>query len=329
MPPIRLKDLYVIPFCGSTIYSPANISIRSNIQRIIRNPFLFAYYAYYIDISSLVTCQTVTNKRINSIIRIMTFQQTDLNDLKKAKLLLENPGIAAKITNLLGTPIEKGFKLLPDNWNAKVGEVTREALSKAIQAAVFTMKDSPGEEASNIWHKIAVATTGGIGGFFGLPALAVELPISTTIMLRSIIDIARSEGEAINMIESKIACIEVFAFGGPGKSDDASESGYFVIRAALAKSVTKASEYIAEKGLVEGGAPAFVRLIIQIAKRFSIQVSEKLAAQAIPTLGAAGGAIINTLFIDHFQNMARGHFIVRRLERKYGKEVVKATYKRL
>ena len=258
----------------------------------------------------------------------MTFHHIDLNDLKKAKALLENPGIAAKITNLLGTPIEKGFELLPDNWNVKVGEVTQEALSKAVHAAVFTMKDSPGEKASDIWHKIAVATTGGIGGFFGLPALAVELPISTTIMLRSIADIARSEGETISKIESKIACIEVFALGGPSKSDDASESGYFVIRAALARSMTKAAEYIAEKGLAEEGAPALVRLIFQIAERFSIQVSEKAAAQAVPAIGAAGGAIINTLFIDHFQDMARGHFIVRRLERKYGKEVVEETYKR-
>ncbi|MEA3435970.1 MAG: EcsC family protein [Thermodesulfobacteriota bacterium] len=258
----------------------------------------------------------------------MTFQQTDLNDLKKAKTLLENPGIAAKITNFLGIPIEKGFELLPDNWNVKIGEMTQEALAKALHAAVFTMKASHGEEASNIWHKIAVATTGGIGGFFGLPALAVELPISTTIMLRSIADIARSEGETISKIESKIACIEVFALGGPSKSDDASESGYFAIRAALGRSVSKAAEYIAEKGLAEEGAPALVRLIIIIAERFSIQVSEKAAAQAVPAIGAAGGAIINTLFIDHFQDMARGHFIVRRLERKYGKENVEETYKR-
>jgi EcsC family protein len=257
----------------------------------------------------------------------MTFQKTDLNDLKKAKTLLENPGIAAKITNLLGTPIEKGFELLPDKWNVKVGKVTQQALSKAVHTAVFTIKDSPGEEASDIWHKIAVATTGGIGGFFGLPALAIELPISTTIMLRSIADIARSEGETIGKIESKIACIEVFALGGPNKSDNASESGYFAIRAALARSVTKAVEFIAEKGIAEEGAPALVRLIIQIAERFSIQVSEKAAAQAVPAIGAAGGAIINTLFIDHFQDMARGHFIVRRLERKYGKEIVEATYK--
>lgn len=257
----------------------------------------------------------------------MTIQPTDLNDLKRAKMLLENPGIVPKISNLLGTSIEKGFELLPDNWSVKVREVTQAALSKAIHAAVFTLKDVPGEAASSIWHKLAVATTGGLGGLFGLPALAMELPVSTTIMLRSIADIARSEGESIHAPGFKIACLEVFALGGTSKTDNASESGYFAVRAALAGSVAKAAEYVAEKGLAEEGAPALVRLIVQIAERFSIQVSEKVAAQAIPVVGAAGGALINALFIDHFQDMARGHFTVRRLERKYGAEVVEATYK--
>ena len=43
-------------------------------------------------------------------------------------------------------------------------------------------------------------------------------------------------------------------------------------------------------------------------------------------VGAAGGALINTLFIDHFQDMARGHFVVRRLERVYGTDAVRAAY---
>ena len=256
----------------------------------------------------------------------MELDQDDLRDLKKAKALLENPGVAAKITNLIGTPIEKCFKYLPDNWSAKIGEVTQTALIKAAHAAVFTMKNFPGEESSNFWHKFAVATTGGIGGFFGLPAMSIELPVSTTIMLRSIADIARSEGEDIFTYETKIACIEVFAFGGPTSSDDASGSGYFAIRAALARAVTEAAQYIAEKGLIEEGAPALVRFILQVAERFSIQITEKAAAQAIPAIGAAGGSIINTLFIDHFQDMARGHFIVRRLERKYGAEMIRLRY---
>lgn len=259
----------------------------------------------------------------------MEIQRADLNDLKKAKTLLENTGLAAKITNLIGAPIEKGFELLPDNWSSKIGKVAQASLMKAAQTAVFTMKKSSGRKSSNVFHKLAVATTGGVGGFFGLPALSIELPISTTIMLRSIADIARSEGEEISADETKLACIEVFALGGPSSRDDASESGYFAVRAALAKSVTEAAEYIAGKGIVEEGAPAILRLIVQVANRFGVQVTEKAAAQAVPAIGAAGGSIINTLFIDHFQDMARGHFIVRRLERKYGTEMVELEYKRL
>ncbi len=257
----------------------------------------------------------------------MIFKQADLDDLKKAKALLENPGIAAKITHLLGAPIERGFDLLPEDWHAKIVAVTRTALSKAIHAAIYTMKDAPGGRASNVWHKIAVAASGGIGGFFGLGALAAELPLSTTIMLRSIADVARSEGEPVHSLESQMACLEVFALGGTSKGDDAAESGYFAIRAALAQSLKRAAQYMAGKGMVEESAPVLVRMMVQIAERFSIQVSEKAAAQAIPAIGAAGGALINTVFIDHFQDMARGHFIVRRLERIYGKSAVEAAYR--
>lgn len=257
---------------------------------------------------------------------MVTLEDDDLKDLERAKALLENPGIAAKITDLIGTPIEKGIELLPVNWNQKVVQVTQIALQKAVDTAVLTMNEVPGEEASNAWHKVAVATSGGIGGFFGLPALAVELPVSTTIMLRSIADVARSEGEVIGNVDAKIACIEVFALGGPSTRDDASETGYFAVRTSLATAVSEATAHLAEKGLAQEGAPALLRLIIQVAERFSIQVSQKAAAQAIPALGAVGGALINTLFIDHFQNIACGHFIVRRLERKYGRDLVTDTY---
>jgi hypothetical protein len=54
-----------------------------------------------------------------------------------------------------------------------------------------------------------------------------------------------------------------------------------------------------------------------------------VAAQAIPLIGAAGGALINTIFIDHFQNMARGHFIIRRHERRYDKDMIRQAYDNL
>jgi hypothetical protein len=117
-----------------------------------------------------------------------------------------------------------------------------------------------------------------------------------------------------------------FALGGPGKNDDAVETGYFVIRSGLAKAVTDAAQHIAQKGLTGKSSPVLVKFIAQISSRFGIQVSEKIATQAIPVIGAAGGAIINTLFIDHFQGMARGHFIILRLEEKYGHDAIKDIY---
>ncbi len=258
-----------------------------------------------------------------------SFPEQDRKELQVAKNLLENPGIAAKITNFIGTPIEKGLSLLPENWNKNIGDITQTALLKASDAAIFTMKDIPGEASSNIWHKLGVAVSGGVGGFFGISAIAIELPISTSIMLRSIADVARSEGESISTIETKLACLEVFALGGNSASDDGTESGYYAVRAALAKSVADASKFLASKTLTDNGAPVLIRFIAKIAERFGIQVTEKAAAQAIPAIGAAGGAIINTIFIDHFQDMARGHFIVRRLERKHDKEAIEKLYAEL
>ena len=259
----------------------------------------------------------------------MQLTELEQKELQVAKNLLENPSLAARITNIVGTPIEKGFELLPEKWNKNIGGITKAALMKASETAIFTMKDIPGEESSNIWHKLGVASCGGVGGCFGLAGLSVELPISTTIMLRSIADIARSEGESITSINTKLACLEVFALGGKSESDDGAESGYYAIRYALANSVTEAAEFIIQKGLSKEAAPALIKFITQISKRFGIQVTQKAAAQAIPAIGAAGGAIINTIFIDHFQDMARGHFIVRKLERKYNTEIIQEVYQSL
>ncbi len=57
-----------------------------------------------------------------------------------------------------------------------------------------------------------------------------------------------------------------------------------------------------------------MRFAAQIAARFGIVVSEKVAAQAVPILGAVGGAAVNTVFMNHFQSTARAHFTIRRLE---------------
>lgn len=256
----------------------------------------------------------------------MKLKKPELQELTEAKKLLENPGLAAKITNFIGMPLEKGLEKLPDNWNSKIVDVTHKAISKSTDAALFTMKNNPGEKSSNIFHKASVAFSGGVGGFFGFAGLAFELPISTTIMLRSIADIARSEDHSLNDAETKLACVEVLALGGNSESDDGTESGYYITRALLTQQLTMAAEHIARNGLSKEGAPALVKFFTTIASRFGIQVTEKAAAQAIPIIGAGAGATLNLLFIDHFQDMARGHFIVKKLEKRYSPEFIEAQY---
>jgi hypothetical protein len=256
----------------------------------------------------------------------MELTREDLERLASAKRLLEHPGFGARVINLFGAPIEKGFRLLPAGWRGTVQDATHAALEKALRVAVRSLNTPLRRVSSNRLHKITVAATGAAGGAFGLAALPIELPVSTIIMLRSIADIALSEQEQLDTTEARLACLEVFALGGPTRKDDAAETGYFVVRAALARSISEAAAYVAERGIAQEGAPAIVRWMAQIASRFGIVVSQKVAAGAVPVIGAVGGAAINTLFIAHFQSMARGHFIVRRLERRYGPENVRSTY---
>ncbi|MCK0506000.1 EcsC family protein [Aromatoleum anaerobium] len=259
----------------------------------------------------------------------MGLTAADIEDLRRARALLENPGLAARISDVVGSPIERGFGMLPKSWNAAVMNATRKAIEAALDVALRTLDPERAETTSNRWHKLAVGTTGAAGGAFGLAALAIELPLSTTIMLRSIAEIARSEGEDLGSAEARLQCVQVLALGGKSGHDDAAETGYFAARAAMAKAVSEAARYAAQQGAIARGAPAIVQLITQVASRFSITVSQKVAAQAVPVVGALGGALINTLFIDHFQDMARGHFIVRRLERVHGADQVRLVYKEL
>jgi len=91
--------------------------------------------------------------------------------------------------------------------------------------------------------------------------------------------------------------------------------------------VRESSKYIAKKGVAGMGAPFAVQLLAKIAARYQTMVPADVAAKAVPVAGAVMGATINIVFINYFQDKARGHFVMRRLEKKYGHEEVKQVYK--
>ena len=263
---------------------------------------------------------------MSEITAALNLAEADLAALRRAVRALEHQSLAARLTKLIGKQVTFAAKIIPQAAADMITSATTQALKLALRAVLASVENRP-QDASSFLHKALAAASGAAGGVFGAASLPVELPVSTTIMLRSIADIARSEGEDLSKPEAALACIEVFALGG--QSDEALEGGYFAMRAFMASSVTDAAKFIIRKGAADQSAPAIVRFIAQIAARFGVVVSEKVAAQAIPIVGALGGAVVNYAFIDHFQRLARGHFIVRRLERAYGGELVKAEYGRL
>jgi hypothetical protein len=257
---------------------------------------------------------------------------SDQEALLRAKLVLEHPGLAAKAAEVLGRPIELGIEKLPASFQRGIALATRTALAVGLRAAVSTLDGAaPGTAASPNFHRIAGGVAGAAGGFFGLLAMPAELPISTLIILRSIADIARSEGEDLHEIEARLACLEVLALGGGGTdpATGAAETGYYAARLGLAQSIKQAVDHITKHGLAKRLAPPVAELISRIAARFSVQVSQKTLAKAVPLLGAATGAAINTLFVHHFQSVARAHFTIRRLERSYGEGPVHGAYEAL
>jgi len=117
--------------------------------------------------------------------------QADIIILAQAVQRLETASIAARIGHLIGMPIEKALAALPGHWSTIVSRVTQTALEKAMDAALFSLQTRP-VSPSNRLHKMSAGFSGALSGTFGIGALAVELPVSATLMLRSIADIARS-----------------------------------------------------------------------------------------------------------------------------------------
>jgi hypothetical protein len=255
--------------------------------------------------------------------------EADVEQLRKAVQRLEGAGFAARLTNLLGRQVDLVGRSLPAPARKVIVRATEAALRTALRVAISTIDAKSVPKASSGLHKALAAASGAAGGAFGLAAVTVELPVSTTIMLRSIAQIAREEGEDLSQPEAALACIEVFALGGRGPGVAALDSSYFAVRSVLAKTVSESARFILQRGITDETAPILVRLIMQIAARFGVVVSQKLAAQAIPIIGAVGGATVNVAFTEHFQTLARGHFTVRRLERAYGADVVRFEYERL
>jgi hypothetical protein len=249
-----------------------------------------------------------------------TLDAAALADLERAVRLLEEDRFTARVAALLGRAAGGGAqwarRFLPASALPMPAiTLAQDAAAGALRAALAaaTWRIGQGRRAPKWLRTASVAATGAAGGAAGLPGTLAELPATTTLLLREIARIAAEQGEDLGTEEGRAECLTVFALGGPE-----GEGGYYAARLALAEVIGGAA------GLALGDA--MPRLFATVAARFGVPVAWKVAGQAVPLAGAAAGAAINTLFMQHFRARALGHFTVRRLERRHGVEVVRATY---
>lgn len=267
--------------------------------------------------------------------------QDDYDDLKRAVALLESPSITARISALIGMPVKALADALPGFATRRINGMVAAALGKSAAVALWSLENQPGKQASPRLNKVYAALSGAAAGAFGFTALALELPVTTTIMMRAVADIARAEGFDLKDFTTRQACLEVFALGGNemtrAASDGVIDIRYYTARGFVTETMQALSKELADAAASQVGhglhslsgeqaGKWLAKLIEKVAGRFGVVITEKFAAQAVPVIGAATGAAINVLFTNFYQDMARGHFIVRRLEGVYGVEAVRGAY---
>ncbi|MFD1193326.1 EcsC family protein [Seohaeicola saemankumensis] len=201
-------------------------------------------------------------------------------------------GLGIQVLNLIGGQTESLLDRLPAPVRDRLGEGTEAALHwamKAAQGSRGVVGDQPG------WMNTAVTTAmGAAGGFGGLPSALAELPITTTILLRAIQGVAAEYDFDPAAKNVQFDCLEVFSAAGPLARDDGADLAFISTRLTVT-------------------GPVLHGLIARVAPRLATVLGQKLAAQAVPVLGAVAGAATNYAYTSYYQEIAHVHFGLRKL----------------
>jgi len=251
-----------------------------------------------------------------------------LRELQDAVARLEHRGFAAKLADYAGQPVARVLRMMPGFASDRFNKVVEAAILNCLNAAIRSIEPHSRRPPARHASSLLVGLSGGVSGFFGIAALPLELPVTTTLMLRAIADIARHHGENLSTFEARLACMEVFALGAPADMRGR-HLGYYASRIFLGRMTADAAAALLERGIASMSAPMVGSLVSEIATRFGVVVSERSAASAMPVLGALGGATVNVIFMSHFQSIAQGHFAIRRLEREFGPALVRRLYEEI
>lgn len=220
-------------------------------------------------------------------------------------------GVLMKAINFVGNQVEDGMKLLPEGFRKQVDNIAKAALEQSFNVAKASRGGPLGKVSSSRSHKLAAAVSGAVGGFGGLPTALAEIPVTTTVIFRSVLSIAAEYGEDPESEVTRMECLRVFGAGNIGADDDGVDTAFFGARLSIS-------------------GPAVHGLINKVAPKFGAVITQKLASQAVPVIGAAAGAGTNLAFVSYYTELAHVHFALRQLARLYDdQQVIEEFHKHL
>jgi len=226
------------------------------------------------------------------MVSIPTQEQRTLRLDELAARYRKANGIGMQALGMIGSQAEDLMKRLPKSVSDQLDSLARGALETTFDAATISRKAIPDQKD---WLNTAFTVgTGAAGGLGGIGTALAELPVTTTVILRSVQGIAREHGFDPDDEDTRMDCVQVFASAGPLADDDGIDTSFLSMRLGLTGATLQG-------------------LLSKVAPRLATVLGQKLAAQTVPVLGAVAGAAINYAFTGYYQEMARIHFGLRRL----------------
>ncbi len=201
-------------------------------------------------------------------------------------------GLGISVLNLVGGSADSLMKTLPEGIRDNLEAATITALNQAMKAANSSRAVVPDQKS---WlNQTVSAAMGAAGGVGGLPTALAELPVTTTLLLRVIQQAAVENGFDPSAESVQFDCVHVFAAAGPLSGDDGADLGFLAARMTLT-------------------GKAMQSLIAKVAPKLAVVLGQKLAAQAVPVLGAVAGAATNYAYTSYYEEVAHVHFGLRKL----------------
>jgi hypothetical protein len=211
-------------------------------------------------------------------------------------------GPVMRLVARLGGTLEKQLSALPHGARTQIERITTQALETSY--GIAGRAPALGDRAP----LVAAMAAGAAGGAGGLATSLAELPVTITLFLNTIRAVAVEHGHNPDHDWVRAECLQIFAAGTPLAEDDGANSSFIAARLTLTGSAVQ-------------------NLITAIVPRITAVLGQKLAAQAVPLVGAVSGATLNAAYLSYYREIAHVRFQLLKLAKVHGDDAVMSEFR--